>query len=228
MIGFFDSGVGGLTILDAVKKRLPDLETAYFGDTEHAPYGNRPREEILELTWAGCEKLFAQGCSLIIIACNTASANALREIQQKRLSAYPGKNVIGILRPTVEELLRRAYKTIAVLSTKATKESGAYVTEFAHLNPEINIVSHACPNWVKFVEAKETDSAECLADIKREITELEGEAPDMDAILLGCTHYPYLIEQIRASLTHDVPIIDQGPIVAESLADYLRRHPEYR
>jgi glutamate racemase len=228
MIGFFDSGIGGLTILKAVKKRLPDLQTAYLADHEHAPYGNRSREEILELTWAGCEKLFAQGCSLVIIACNTASANALREIQQKRLHAYPGRNVLGIVRPTVEELSKRGYRKIAVLSTKATKDSGAYQAEFAKLNPEIKIVSHACPNWVGFVEAEQTDSAACLADIKHEIEELECEAPDMDAILLGCTHFPYLTRQIRQSLAKDVPIFDQGPIVAESLAEYLVRHPEYQ
>ncbi|HVM90303.1 MAG TPA: glutamate racemase [Verrucomicrobiae bacterium] len=228
MIGFFDSGMGGLTILNAVKKRLPQLETAYLGDTEHAPYGNRPREEILELTWNGCERLFARGCSLIIIACNTASANALREIQQKRLSTYPGKNVIGIVRPTVEELSRRGYRSIAVLSTKATKASGAYEAEFAKFDPRLAVVSHACPNWVGFVEDGHVDSAECADDVRREIAALEREAPGMDAILLGCTHYPYLIERIRASLTKDIPVIDQGPIVAEALADYLQRHPEYR
>lgn len=227
MIGFFDSGVGGLTILEAVKQQLPDLPTAYLADHEHAPYGNRPREEILELTWAGCEKLFAQGCSLVIIACNTASANALREIQQKRLKAYPGRNVIGILRPTVEELSKRGHRTIAILSTKATKESGAYEAEFAKFNPAIKIISHACPNWVGFVESKRQNSPECLADVRREIEALEREAPEMEAILLGCTHFPYLSDAIRASLTRPLPIIDQGPIVADALADYLRRHPEY-
>lgn len=227
MIGFFDSGLGGLTILEAVKQRLPDLPTAYLADHEHAPYGNRPREEILDLTWAGCEKLFAQGCTLVIIACNTASANALREIQQTRMGKYPGRNVIGILRPTVEELSKRGYREIAILSTKATKNSGAYEAEFAKFNPDIKVVSHACPNWVGFVESKQIDSPECLADVKREIEALEQESPDMDAILLGCTHFPYLTEAIRSSLKRAVPIIDQGPIVADSLANYLRRHPEY-
>jgi len=228
MIGFFDSGLGGLTILEAVKKRLPELETHYLGDSEHAPYGDKTREEILELTWNGCEKLFADGCSLVIIACNTATANALRTIQQTRLQKYPGRNVLGIVRPTVEALSKLGYRNIAVLGTRATKNSGAYEAEFAHLNPEITVYSHACPNWVGFVEAHQTNSQEAVADVEREISALEQAAPNTDAILLGCTHFPYLKKHIEASLKKPIPVYEQGEIVAESLADYLRRHPEFR
>jgi glutamate racemase len=228
MIGFFDSGLGGLTILEAVKKRLPNLDTRYFGDSEHAPYGNKTRAEILELTWAGCEKLFAEGCGLVIIACNTATANALREIQQKRLQKYPHKNVLGIIRPTVETLAKLGHRNIVVLGTLATKKSGAYEAEFAHLNPEIKIHSHACPNWVGFVEAHQSESAAALTDVRREIADMERDAPDADAILLGCTHFPYLKKHIEQALTKPLPIYEQGEIVAESLAAYVERHPEFR
>jgi glutamate racemase len=224
MIGFFDSGMGGLTILEAVKKRLPNLKTRYLGDYEHAPYGNKTREEILALTWAGCEKLFAEGCKLVIIACNTATANALREIQQTKLQAYPGRNVLGIIRPTVEAFATSGHKNIAVLSTVATKNSQAYENEFAKINPDIRVHSHACPNWVGFVEAKQIESPEAIADVKREIAALEAEFPSMDAILLGCTHFPYLETSIADSLSRPVPIYKQGEIVADSLADYLERH----
>ncbi len=227
MIGFFDSGIGGRTILEAVRRRLPGLETRYVDDRAHAPYGNRPREEILELTWAGCETLFAQGCRLVIIACNTASANALREIQQRRLSAYPGRNALGIIRPTAEELSSRGYRSIGILSTNATKRSGAYEAEFAKLNPDVKVTSHACPHWVRFVEEERAESQDAIEDVKREVATLEREAPDMDAALLGCTHFPYLKTEIERALSRPVPVIDQGPIVAESLARYLERHPEY-
>ncbi len=224
MIGFFDSGIGGLTILEAVKRRLPGLETRYHADREHAPYGNKTRGEILEWTWAGCETLFAKGCDLVIIACNTASANALREIQQKRLQKYPGKNVLGIIRPTAEALSGLGHRHVAVLGTVATKKSGAYEAEFAHLNPEITTYSHACPNWVGFVETGRAESPEAEADVRAEIANMEAEAPDTDAILLGCTHFPYLKTQIADALTKAVPIYEQGDIVAASLAGYLERH----
>jgi glutamate racemase len=139
MIGFFDSGVGGLTILKAVHERMPEYDTYYLGDTAHAPYGNKTREEIFDLTWDGCKQLFAQGCGLVILACNTASAAALREIQQTKLAEYPGKSVLGIIRPTVEALARHGHKRIAVLSTIATKNSGAYEKEFAKIDPTISV-----------------------------------------------------------------------------------------
>ncbi|MCC6563558.1 glutamate racemase [Candidatus Uhrbacteria bacterium] len=227
MIGFFDSGMGGLTILDAVKKRLPEIQTTYLADTEHAPYGGRSQEEILELTWHGCEELFRRGCDLIILACNTASASALRTIQQERLGKYPGKRVLGIIRPTVEALAHRGYARVIVLSTQATKDSGAFVKEFAHLDPDVQVISHACPTWVPLIEAGKTGTEEMRSEVEREVRSAEQEAGTFDAIILGCTHYPYVKKEIGQSLTRRVPIIDQADIVAESLAAYLKRHPAF-
>jgi glutamate racemase len=226
MIGFFDSGVGGLTILKAVHERMPEYDTCYLGDTAHAPYGNRTQDEIFDLTWDGCKQLFAQGCDLVIIACNTASSTALRRIQQTKLAEYPGKRVLGIIQPTVETLVRQGHKRIAILSTIATKNSGAYEKEFAKLNPAISVYSQACPNWVAFVENGQTDSAEAREDVKREMEILKREAPDAEAILLACTHFPYLVSHIREALGKEMPIYEQGSLVAEALADYLKRHPE--
>lgn len=226
MIGFFDSGVGGLTVLEHVHRRLPAYDTFYFGDTAHAPFGNKTQEEIFNYTWDGCRRLFGEGCALVIVACNSASSSALRRIQQERLSAYPGKRVLGVIRPTVEELARKGHKQIAVLSTVATKASGAYVKEFEKLNPTIRVISHACPNWAPLVEKGMIDSPETKADVARELKALEGVASTYDAVLLGCTHYPVLLPLIKAALPRPVPVYEQGPIVAESLADYLDRHPE--
>lgn len=227
MIGFFDSGRGGLTILEAVNKRLPELETTYLADIEHAPYGDKTREEILELTWAGCETLFARGCMLVILACNTASAAALRTIQQQRLQKYPEHRVLGIVRPTVEAVARLGLKHVLVLCTQATKNSGAYANEFATANPSMTVIAHACPKWVPMIEAGKAGTAEMRAEVEREIKLAEREAGDFDGIILGCTHYPYVKSDIEKSLSRPVPIIDQAEIVAESLADYLKRHPAF-
>lgn len=226
MIGFFDSGVGGLTILKAVHERMPEYDTYYLGDTAHAPYGNKTREEILALTWDGCKQLFAQGCDLVVLACNTASAAALREIQQTKLAEYPGKKVLGITRPTAEVLAQQGHKRIAILSTVATKNSEAYVNEFAKIDPTLSVYMQACPNWVGFVERGQIDSPEAREDVKREIELLERAAPDADAILLACTHFPYLASHIKEALKKALPIYEQGAIVSEALADYLERHPE--
>ncbi|MEK7473385.1 MAG: glutamate racemase [Patescibacteria group bacterium] len=226
MIGFFDSGVGGLTVLEHVHRRLPAYDTFYFGDTAHAPFGNKTHEEIFEYTWEGCKRLFNEGCGLVIVACNSASSSALRRIQQERLSEYPGKRVLGVIRPTVEELARKGHKEIAVLSTVATKASGAYVKEFEKLNADIHVISHACPNWAPLVEQGMTDLSETKADVERELQALDAVSKTYDAILLGCTHYPVLLPLIKAALPRPVPVYEQGPIVAESLADYLNRHPE--
>jgi glutamate racemase len=227
MIGFFDSGRGGLTILSAVNKRLPDLETTYLADVEHAPYGNKTSEEILELTWGGCETLFARGCKLVILACNTASAAALRTIQQQRLQKYPGNRVLGIVRPTVEAVANLGLKHILVLCTRATKNSGAYSNEFAAVNPSMTIIAHACPQWVPMIEAGKAGTPEMFAEVEREIRRAEKGAGDFDGVILGCTHYPYVKADIEKALSRAVPIIDQADIVAESLADYLKRHPAF-
>lgn len=226
MIGFFDSGVGGLTILEHVHRALPDFDTLYLGDTAHAPYGNRTHDELVRLTWAGCEWLFAQGCELIIIACNTASATALREIQQTKLDPNPARRILGVIRPTVEAISKRGHRRIVVLSTTATAQSGAYVKEFEKFDPDIRVISHACPNWAPMIEAGKTDTQEMCADVDREVRAAEAEAGEYDAVLLACTHYPYVKTSVEKALSSAISVYDQGPLVAESLRDYIHRHPE--
>lgn len=226
MIGFFDSGVGGLTILEEVHKRLPAYSTVYLGDTAHAPYGTKSHEELVKLTWAGIQALFKQGEELVIIACNSASASALREIQQTKLQTYPEKRVLGIIRPTVEFLAKSSYKNIAVLSTQATKESGAYVKEFAHLNPHIAICSHAAPRFAPLIEEGKMGTPELRTEVEEEIARMEKACPNVEAVLLACTHYPFVKNDIEASLRNRIPVLNQGEIVAASLEDYLARHEE--
>ncbi len=226
MIGFLDSGVGGLTILEEVHKVIPEYDTLYLGDTAHAPYGNKTHDELVALVWNGCTWLFAQGCELIILACNSASASALREIQQTKLQEYPGKRILGVIRPTVEELARSGHKRVVVLSTVATKESGAYPREFKKLGATIEVITHACPQWVPMIEAGKAASDEMREDVLREIAAFEQEAGEYDAVLLACTHYPYVHRLVEQALARKVPVYNQGELVARSLADYLKRHPE--
>lgn len=225
-IGVFDSGVGGLKILTAIHKRLPQYDTLYLSDSARAPYGPRTHEELVAFTWQAAEWLFAQGCELMIVACNSASASALREIQQTKLTAYPGKRILGIIRPTVEYLAQAGYKNIATLSTEATRKSAAYTHEFNKINPAINVHSQACPNWARLVESGQAESAQAEADVATEISKLLLDFPATEAILLACTHYPYLAPFITKHLPTNIQVFNQGEIVAESLADYLVRHPE--
>jgi len=224
-IGFFDSGVGGLTVIEAVHRVLPEYDTIYLGDTARAPYGHRSHAELVEFTWQACTWLFARGCELIIIACNTASASALREIQQTRLIHHPGRRVLGVIRPTVEELAKRGYKNILVLSTEATRKSGAYAAEFEKLNPEIRVHGHACPDWASMIEAGKVGTPELKREVEREVTTAIKVAPHPSAVLLACTHYPFVKKEIAAVLP-TVPLFDQGELVAHSLKEYLKRHPE--
>jgi len=225
-IGFFDSGVGGLTVSEAVRVALPDYDMVYLGDTARAPYGARRHDQLVEFTWQGCLWLFERGCELIIIACNSASAGALREIQQKRLPDYPGKRALGVIRPTVEELSKRGFSNVLVLSTSATQKSQAYPREFAKINPTILVQSHACPRWVALVEAGKAGTQDMRDEVKRELSTLSPLEKNSDAILLACTHYPFIKKDIDHAFDQAVPIFDQGDLVAASLVDYLRRHPE--
>lgn len=225
MIGFFDSGVGGLTVLEEVHRRLPRYDTLYLGDAANAPYGTKTHAELVTLAWRGTRWLFDQGCALVIIACNSASARALREIQQTKLDAYPAKRVLGIIRPTVEALSRRGHRRIAVLSTVATRDSGAYAAEFAKYDPDILVLAHACPNWVTFVEEGKTETPEAVQDVEREIRVLQQQG-SFDAVLLACTHYPYLKHHVERTLANAIPVFNQDELVAASLEDYLHRHPE--
>ena len=227
MIGFFDSGVGGLTISESVHELLPEYDTIYLGDTARAPYGARSKAELFDFTIQGAEWLFNQGCELIIVACNSASAGALREVQQKWLAQkYPNKRMLGIIRPTVEELALAGYKNIVVLSTVATKDSQAYVHEFHKINPNLKIFSHACPKWGPMVETGFVGTVEMATEVDWEIKAMESEVVDYDAVLLACTHYPYVKKDVENSLTKKVPVFNQGEIVAKSLKDYLSRRVE--
>ena len=227
MIGFFDSGIGGLTIIEKVHELLPSYDTVYLGDTAHAPYGDKSHEELVAFTISASTWLFEKGCDLIIVACNSASASALREVQRGWLKEnHPDKKILGIIRPTAEYLAKGDFKNIAVLSTEATKASAAYVSEFHKINPNLAIISHACPNWAPMVEQGLATTEKMRSAVAKEIASLEKENPDFDAILLACTHYPYVKDDVVASLSTKVPVFNQGEIVAESLKNYLARHAE--
>lgn len=222
-IGFFDSGVGGLTISEAVREALPNYNTLYLGDTMRSPYGERTHGELVEFTWQACEWLFAHDCELVIVACNSASASALREIQQQRLPKYPGKRVLGIIRPTVEELVKRGFGSILVLSTSATKKSGAYAAELNKLAPSISVTSLACPSWAPMIERGKAGTHQMRAQVEQDLADV---APKPEAVLLACTHYPYVRIDVENALQKSVPVFDQGGLVAASLKEYLDRHPE--
>lgn len=227
-IGIFDSGYGGLTVFRSIRDNLPQYDYLYLGDNARAPYGSRSFESIHEYTWQCVQWMFDQGCPLIILACNTASAKALRTIQQNDL---PGKHdqerVLGVIRPTAE-LIGRYSQTghVGVLGTKGTVQSGSYPIEIAHFFPEVNVYQQACPLWVPIIEAGEQDSAGADYFVEKYLNQLLDQSPDIDTLLLACTHYPLLAPKILDYLPEGIRLISQGNIVADSLADYLSRHPE--
>lgn len=227
-IGVFDSGYGGLTILQELKQALPTYDFIYLGDNARAPYGTRSFDVVYEFTLEAVEYLFAQGCELVILACNTASAKALRSIQQKVLPLkYPTKRVLGVIRPT-SEIIGTFSKSgeIGVLATEGTVKSESYVIEIAKFFPECNVHQHACPIWVPLIENNlhETEGGKWF--VQRDIATLLQAHPTIDTILLGCTHYPLVSDTIQEIVQEKVMVISQGKIVAESLKDYLHRHPE--
>ncbi len=225
-IGIFDSGYGGLTILKEIVKELPQYDFLYLGDNARAPYGSRSFEEVYELTLECVKQLFDKGCHLVVLACNTASAKALRSIQQKDLpNIDPSRRVLGVIRPTTE--LAGSYsktKHIGVLGTTGTVLSQSYPIEVAKFSPEIKVYQEACPLWVPLVENGKYNSDE--AEIKTHIDNLMSRSPKIDTIILGCTHYPLLINKIKKFVPENVALIKQGNIVAKGLKDYLKRHPE--
>lgn len=227
-IGVFDSGFGGLTILRDIRQRLPQYDYLFVGDNARAPYGTRSREIVYEFTLQAVKHLFSQGCHLVILACNTASAEALRTIQQQDLPTLaPDRRVLGVVRPTVErvgELSRTGH--IGVFGTPGTIASRSYNIEIEGMYPGFKVHGHACPMWVPLVENRESEGDGADYFVKKDINQLMGECPDIDTIILGCTHYPLLINKINRHKPQGVNIIQQGPIVADSLADYLQRHPE--
>lgn len=226
MIGVFDSGVGGLTVLREVHQVLPQYSTIYLGDNARSPYGKKTHEQLVEFAWQGVKWLFEAGCPLVIMACNSASASALREIQQTKLGEFPGRRVLGVLSPTVEELAERGYQHIGILATEATVKSEAYVRELKKLDPKLKITQQVCPKWAEIVESGRVNDPRSLQIIKADVESLLAKATDLDAVLLGCTHYPVLYNQVRSVLPASIELFDQGPIVAQKLVEYLERHPE--
>lgn len=227
-IGIFDSGYGGLTILKEIVKELPEYDFLYLGDNARAPYGSKSFEEVYKLTLECVKVLFDQGCHLVVLACNTASAKALRNIQQKDLPAIdPAKRVLGVIRPTTE-LAGNYTKTkhIGVLGTIGTVLSQSYPIEVAKFHPEVKVYQEACPLWVPLVESGKQNSPEAEVEVKKHINNLMSRSPKIDTIILGCTHYPLLIDKIKKFVPDNIALITQGEIVAKGLKDYLQRHPE--
>ena len=227
-IGIFDSGFGGLTVLKEIQEQLPQYDYLYLGDNARAPYGARSFETVYEYTLQCVENLFHKGCELIILACNTASAKALRTIQQKDLIKFGAtKRVLGVIRPTTEIIGRySASKHVGVFGTSGTINSGSYLVEIKKFFPDLQVHQQACPMWVPLIENNEYNNDGADFFIKKYTDELMAQHHDIDAIILGCTHYPLIQEKIKKHLPSKVQLLSQGNIVAESLKDYLKRHHE--
>lgn len=227
-IGVFDSGYGGLTVLKEMVQRLPQYDYLYLGDNGRTPYGNRSFETVYQYTLESVKWLFGQNCPLVILACNTASAKALRTIQQLDLPRIaPENRVLGVIRPTTEVVGRytRSGK-VGILATRGTVLSQSYPIEIAKFFPEIKVYQQACPLWVPLIENNEHDQPGADYFVRTYTKQLLSQSADIDTVLLGCTHYPLLKDKIAAYLPPGSRIIAQGEIVADSLADYLQRHPE--
>ena len=227
-IGFFDSGLGGLTVLKEVVKTLPQYSYIYLGDNARTPYGSRSQEIIYQFTLQGVKKLFEKGAELVILACNTSSSASLRKIQQEFLPRnFPGKRVLGIIIPTAEEIDRFSQtKEVGILATEATVNSLAYQKEINKLYPDINVYQQACPLLVPIIESGEIDEENLNLAIQKYLNKLFAKNRKIDTIILGCTHYAIIEEKIKSLLPADVKIVSQGPIIAEKLKNYLIRHPE--
>ena len=226
-IGIFDSGFGGLTVFKAIQEALPEYDFVYLGDNARAPYGNRSFETVHEYTLQCVEWFFEQGCPLVILACNTASAKALRNIQQKDLPHLgPSKRVLGVIRPTAEVIgLYSKSQSVGILGTKGTVLSNSYPIEIAHFFPDVQVSQQACPMWVPLIENGEQLSAGADYFIQKDIKALLAQDEKIDTILLACTHYPLIEAQIKQYLPSPIKVISQGTIVAQSLVAYLERHP---
>jgi glutamate racemase len=227
-IGVFDSGYGGLTILSKIREALPAYDYIYLGDNARNPYGTRSFQIVYEFTLQAVEKLFLLGCHLVIIGCNTASAKALRSIQMKDLNRLDAnRRVLGVIRPTVEcigELTTTRH--IGLLATPGTVKSESYPLEVRKLFPDVVVSSKACPMWVPLVENNEAEGEGADYFVQKYLNELLAQDDKIDTIILGCTHYPLLLNKIKKYVPQHVNIVTQGELVAESLKDYLHRHPE--
>ena len=227
-IGVFDSGYGGLTVLKEIVATLSAYDYIYLGDNARAPYGPRSFDTVYHYTLQCVEWFFKKGCSLVILACNTASAKALRTLQQNDLATkYPGKRVLGVIRPTTEQIgqLTKTGK-VGVLGTSGTVRSLSYPIEIEKFYPDVEVYQEACPMWVPLIENGEYENEGAQYFIKKNLSNLLGKAKDIDTVLLACTHYPLIKNQIEKLLPADVTVISQASLVSESLKDYLARHPE--
>ena len=227
-IGLFDSGYGGLTIFDKIHQLMPGYDYVYLGDNARSPYGTRSFEVVYQFTRQAVSRLFESGCQLVILACNTASAKALRTIQQKDLPAWdPNRRVLGVIRPTVElvDTISRT-KHIGIVGTSGTITSNSYTIEIGRMYPHIQVTGEACPMWVPLGENNEFNSPGADYFVRKHLEHILAADPEIDTLVLGCTHYPLLIEKIKAFLPEGITLFSQGEYVAASLTDYLRRHPE--
>jgi glutamate racemase len=227
MIGIFDSGLGGLTIFKSIEKKLPQFDYIYLGDNARAPYGNRSQEVIYEYTRQAVDYLFEAGCDLIVLACNTASAEALRKLQQNYLpKKYLGKNILGVIRPLAEVASKLTKnRVIAVMGTRGTVESKSYLRELQLQNKKIKIAQQACPLLVPLIEENWEKYPETKMILKKYIRPLKSYFPD--TVILGCTHYGWLQKDIQKYFGKNIKVLDSGKIVADKLQEYLGKHPEY-
>ncbi|MCB9195268.1 MAG: glutamate racemase [Flavobacteriales bacterium] len=227
-IGVFDSGYGGLTVLKDLQKKMPDYDFIYIGDNARTPYGTRSFDTVYQYTLQAVKTFFSLGCELVIIACNTASAKALRNIQQKDLPTLaPNKRVLGVIRPSTEavgELSKT--KHVGVFATPGTVQSESYIIEIQKFHPEIQVSQEACPLWVPLIENNQFDNEGGRFFIKHHIDQLLAKDNLIDMVILGCTHYPILKSIIEEYIPSNIDVLSQGEIVADSLVDYLLRHPE--
>lgn len=226
-IGVFDSGYGGLSILKEIRKAMPQYDYLYLGDNARAPYGTRSFEVVYRFTLDAVKALFERGCHLVVLACNTASAKALRSIQQHDLPELdPSRRVLGVIRPTVEAIGELSSGTVGILATPGTVSSGSYDIEIAKFFPRFRTVSQACPMLVPLVENNEADGPGADYFVDKYVEALFSQDADVDTIVLACTHYPLLLPKIQKAVAERAKVVTQGEIVAASLADYLARHPE--
>ena len=227
-IGIFDSGYGGLTILQSIKESLPDYDYLYLGDNARAPYGDRSFEVVYKYTLDAVKFLFNQGCSLVIVACNTSSAKALRSIQQKDLEKIDSnKRVLGVIRPCVEELAEnKKINSVGIIGTLGTISSNSYGLEIEKYAPKVKYVQHACPLWVPLIENEKQESSSGKEIIKNDLSVLLKKTSNIDTLVLACTHYPILNPILKDLLPKDIAVLSQGPIVAKKLVEYLNNHPE--
>lgn len=227
-IGVFDSGYGGLTVLRSLVDRLPQYDYLYLGDNARAPYGTRSFDTVYRYTLECVQWLLRQDCPLVVLACNTASAKALRTIQQKDLEGMaPGARILGVIRPTTEVIGSHSRSHhIGILATNGTVQSGSYPLEIGKFFPGLQIEQEACPMWVPLIENNEHTAGGADYFVQQHVGNILARDPQIDVLLLACTHYPLLKEKIEACLPREVKLLSQGEIVADSLADYLQRHPE--